>query len=81
MTKTSVGSKAGTCRQTAWRHDDAVGGEKLTIWARCESDSGLFSRQKLTAKELWTISSIACGWTPAPVARIPQITSLRPGKP
>jgi hypothetical protein len=37
--------------------------------------------QKLTRKELWTIWSIACGWSLRAVARIPQITSLRPGKP
>jgi hypothetical protein len=32
-------------------------------------------------EELWMILRIACGWTLPPVARIPQITSLRPGKP
>jgi hypothetical protein len=32
-------------------------------------------------EELWKDQSFVCGWTPRAVARIPQITSLHPGKP
>jgi hypothetical protein len=31
-------------------------------------------------EELWKDRSFVCGWTPRAVARIPQITSLHPGK-
>jgi hypothetical protein len=31
-------------------------------------------------EELWKDRSFVCGWTPPAVARIPQITSLHPGK-
>jgi len=31
-------------------------------------------------EELWKDQSFVCGWTPRAVARIPQITSLHPGK-
>jgi hypothetical protein len=31
-------------------------------------------------EELWKVLSFACGWTLRAVARIPQITSLHPGK-
>src|SRR5258708_5920883 len=49
--------------------------------ARCESDSGLFSWQKLTLRRAVDERRFACGWTRRGVARIQQITSVDPGRP
>ena len=81
MTKTSAGSKAGTCRQTAWRHDGAVGLRKINDLGEMRIRFRFVLMTKVNGERVVDDFEHCCGWTPAPVARIPQITSLRPGKP
>ncbi len=90
MTKTKARSKPDRHRLVAWMHDRRAGidgavpssdrGIKINDLGETRIRFRFVLIQKLTRKELWTILRIACGWTRPAVARIPQITSLRPGK-
>jgi hypothetical protein len=55
--------------------------KKLTIATDDKSDSGLF--RSLTGRPdlLWESAAPPCGRTQGPVAQIPQITSVDPGRP